>query len=513
MTSLAVKYLLGVSQTVDPAIKQYADSIYEKALFESAQTASQDRTKYLQERARTQDSSQLFSGVEYQGLVKIYVSHIDRCTAARLDSYQRAFNEVSRTPTEAELNEVLDDFKLTWEVHIKHSTQALANFAAARNAPRKLDTSSDLRAGSAHGHDRTLQDWKIWRGRVALRRTVTDSNASPDRRSLAMQQVSDAPQTQRPDCEKRTAFISYSWDDDAHREWVRVLAKRLRTDGVDVSLDRWAAVPGDQLPAFMERAIRDNQFVVIICTPRYKRRADAREGGVGYEGDIMTAEVLTSQNHRKFIPVLRRGTYAEAAPSWLLGKYHISLADEPYSERDYEDLVRTLLGTRETAPPIGKPMATIIENVNRGVASTTPSRDSEFRDIKIVRVIIENVTEPRNDGTPGCALYTIPFLLSMEPPVKWAELFLENWNQPFRFTTKHRPGIASIEGPAVILKGTTIEEVERYHRDTLQLAVAETNRQYRESLIAQENQSARENAKHEEHRRRVEEASKRIKFD
>lgn len=90
----------------------------------------------------------------------------------------------------------------------------------------------------------------------------------------------------------RSAFISYSWDDDDHREWVRTLAARLRKDGVDVSIDRWAAVPGDQLPAFMERAIRENQFVVIICTPRYKRRSDAREGGVGYEGDIMAAEVI-----------------------------------------------------------------------------------------------------------------------------------------------------------------------------------------------------------------------------
>lgn len=105
----------------------------------------------------------------------------------------------------------------------------------------------------------------------------------------------------------RSAFISYSWDDDVHREWVRGLAARLRKDGVDVSIDRWAAVPGDQLPAFMERAIRENQFVVIICTPRYKRRSDAREGGVGYEGDIMAAEVMTSQNDRKFIPVLRSG--------------------------------------------------------------------------------------------------------------------------------------------------------------------------------------------------------------
>lgn len=330
-----------------------------------------------------------------------------------------------------------------------------------------------------------------------------------------MQHVRHAPQTQRPDNKNRinTAFISYSWDDDAHTGWVRELAKRLRADGVDVSLDRWAAVPGDQLPAFMERAIRENQFVVIICTPRYKHRADAREGGVGYEGDIMTAEVMTSQNDRKFIPVLRSGTYPEAAPSWLLGKYHINLTGEPYSERYYEDLVRTLLGIRETAPPIGKPLATITGNMNPQPNSKPEADAKKFSDIKIVRVVVEAVTEPLKDGTPGSALYSIPFLLSIEPPPEWAELFLENWDHPARFTTMHRPGIASVEGATVILEGTTIEEVERYHRDTLQLAVAETNRHYREWLVAQENHSVRENAAREEHRRRIEEASKRIKFD
>src|SRR5713101_2365609 len=179
-----------------------------------------------------------------------------------------------------------------------------------------------------------------------------------------------------------SAFISYSWDDDAHKEWVRGLAERIRADGVDVTLDRWATVPGDQLPAFMERAIRENQFIVIICTPRYKSRSDAREGGVGYEGDIMTAEVMTQQNYRKFIPVLRSGTWPQNAPSWLAGKYHINLSGNPYSERDYEDLVRTLLGIRETAPPIGKPMATVNPNTKSQPEASRSSPSSDFEDIK-----------------------------------------------------------------------------------------------------------------------------------
>ncbi|HEY1936925.1 MAG TPA: toll/interleukin-1 receptor domain-containing protein [Candidatus Angelobacter sp.] len=349
---------------------------------------------------------------------------------------------------------------------------------------------------------------------IAIERAVAYNKRMRKYIQSAFSQDSSVPKVQHQTvgAVMKTAFISYSWDDDDHREWVCDLAKRLRADGVAVSIDRWEAVPGDQLPAFMERAIRDNQFVVIICTPRYKRRSDAREGGVGYEGDIMTAEVMSSRNNRKFIPVLRSGEWALAAPSWLTGKYHINLTGDPYSERDYEDLVRTLLGIRETAPPIGKPMATIIPSKNRETESVIGNTPSEFQDIKITRVIVEDITEPRNDGTRGSALYSIPFALSCKPASEWVQLFIASWNHPPRFTTMHRPGIASVYGATITLNGTTIEEVERYHRDTLQLAVAETNKRYRELSHEQQQHRAREEAARDEHRKRIEDASKRIKF-
>lgn len=309
------------------------------------------------------------------------------------------------------------------------------------------------------------------------------------------------------------AFISYSWGDEAHKEWVLTLAQRLRADGVDVTLDRWAAVPGDQLPAFMESAIRDNEFVVIVCTPRYKLRSDSREGGVGYEGDIMTGEVMTQQNRRKFIPVWRSGAWAEAAPSWLAGKYHINLTGDPYSERDYEDLVRTLLDIRETAPALGKALSTVTPALARAQSVASPAQDEVFQDIKITRVIVEGVTEPRNDGTRGSALYAVPFALSRRPPSEWAQLFVSLWDHPPRWTLMHRRGIARISGSTVTLDGTTIDEVESVHRDTLQLVLDETNRRYREWRVKQDAQRAREVAQREQHRKQVDEAAKRIGFD
>ncbi|HXO40078.1 MAG TPA: toll/interleukin-1 receptor domain-containing protein [Thermoanaerobaculia bacterium] len=152
-------------------------------------------------------------------------------------------------------------------------------------------------------------------------------------------------------------FISYSWDDEDHKRWVRDLAARLRTHGVETLLDQWHLVPGDQLPAFMETAIRESDFVLVICTPGYKVRSDSRAGGVGYEGDIITGEIYCSRNHRKFIPLLARDSWLIAAPSWLQGKYFLDFTKPPALDEVYHDLLRTLLGQRSPAPPLTEPAA------------------------------------------------------------------------------------------------------------------------------------------------------------
>ena len=53
----------------------------------------------------------------------------------------------------------------------------------------------------------------------------------------------------------------------------------------------------------------------------------------------------------------------------------------------------------------------------------------------------------------------------------------------------HRPGIARVSGDRIILDGTTIEEVERYHQETL-LAVLDRVNQ----LIAEHEERKRREA-------------------
>ena len=301
------------------------------------------------------------------------------------------------------------------------------------------------------------------------------------------------------------AFISYSWDDEAHKEWVADLATALRNDGIETILDQWHAVPGDQLPEFMERQIRESDYVLVICTPNYRLKSDERKGGVGYEGDIMTAEVHASSNHRKFIPVLAQGLWERAAPSWLKGKYYVDLSSPDKRTENYSDLLTTLQGKRSAAPPLRKPSQT----------STKPqTKESSPNDpIKIVGVIVDEVTEPIMDGTPGSALYTVPFRLSGRPSSLWSDIFLRTWDLPPRFSTMHRPGIAGVIDSKIILNGTTIEEVQQYHKGTLILCVNVANEEEAKILGHKRQREERQRQYTERHKKVVRDIADDLDFD
>jgi hypothetical protein len=137
----------------------------------------------------------------------------------------------------------------------------------------------------------------------------------------------------------------------------------------------------------------------------------------------------------------------------------------------------------------------------------------DFKPIELVGVIPEEVGSPRNDGTRGSALYRVPFRLSAHPSSRWSQFFVANWNRPPSFTTMHRPGIARVAGDTVVLDGTTMEEVEKYHLQTLKLAIGEANKL--EAAAVQRNREAEQlrAAAEEEHRRHVEDVAGRLDFD
>jgi hypothetical protein len=133
--------------------------------------------------------------------------------------------------------------------------------------------------------------------------------------------------------------------------------------------------------------------------------------------------------------------------------------------------------------------------------------------LKIIGIIADQVSAPRNDGTPGSALYRVPFRLSHVPSQFWAEAFVQAWNMPPQFTSMHRPGIARVIGNTIVLDGTTLEEVEKYHRDTLRLCVNEANKRVELHMKEKERRANEAIRQEVERRNQVSDAASRIRFD
>ena len=112
------------------------------------------------------------------------------------------------------------------------------------------------------------------------------------------------------------------------RYWVLKLAADLIRSGVQVLIDEWDLQEyDDDLNHFMETGIRESDYVVLVCTPEYRKRANDRKGGVGVESTIVTGEFYDPSKARKFVPILRNaeGGHQSCLPSYLKSRYAIDL--------------------------------------------------------------------------------------------------------------------------------------------------------------------------------------------
>ena len=156
-------------------------------------------------------------------------------------------------------------------------------------------------------------------------------------------------------------FISYSHDSPEHKRWVSELAARLRHNGIDAILDQWDLGPGDDITLFMESGLMDSDRVLVICTDTYVSKANAGEGGVGYERIIVTAQLIQNLGTNKFIPVIRQASGEEKTPACLATRMYIDLRDEGQFEAEFDKLLHELHQQPILhKPPLGKnPFATL----------------------------------------------------------------------------------------------------------------------------------------------------------
>ena len=151
-------------------------------------------------------------------------------------------------------------------------------------------------------------------------------------------------------------FISYAWEDDEYRFWVRRLARTLRGDGVDARIDAWH-LDGRDLPSFMSAEIRSADRVLVLGSPKYRSKVHAFEdgrgtSGVGWEAMLLTANIF-SLNGKKIAVCVTRGNREAALPDFLQTQHAYDLS-APEDPRGYRALVEDLRGERPTAPPLGR---------------------------------------------------------------------------------------------------------------------------------------------------------------
>lgn len=310
-----------------------------------------------------------------------------------------------------------------------------------------------------------------------------------------------------------TVFISYSWDSKEHRAWVSDLANYLRMAGANVLFDGDLRL-GQRLPKFMEQSIAKADYVMVICTEKYKAKADGRIGGVGYENNIISGDLYISSglNEEKYIPVLRSGSWETSLPNYMAGKFGVDCTNGVIDDSTMRDLLTTfgLNFPNDSAKQPDKSRRALVSEDDSGESDDGDATDEDG--IKIIGIILDEVTQPKLDGTQGSALYKVPFRLNERPTSEWKQLFLRAWAFPPRFTTMHRPGIASVVGDTIVLDGTTIEEVADYHRDTLVLCVEQANLEYRKLCERREADERRRHEQEARHQSHVADVAHKIRF-
>lgn len=187
--------------------------------------------------------------------------------------------------------------------------------------------------------------------------------------------------------EAPVVFISYSHDSREHKQWVAQLAKALLDKHVQVIFDQWDLEPGDDVPKFMERAVKKADRVLMICSEPYVRKANDGKGGVGYEAMIVTGELVRDLGTRKFIPLIRQGTGESVVPDCVSTRLYVDFSKDDDFDGALADLIKTLHQANHlTKPSLGP---------NPFAGLNTPSPEKAARQTTSENFFEEAVSDPK----------------------------------------------------------------------------------------------------------------------
>jgi hypothetical protein len=148
-------------------------------------------------------------------------------------------------------------------------------------------------------------------------------------------------------------FISYSHDSEEQMDQVLLLANRLRTEGIDCTIDQYEQSPAKGWHRWMMDEIAEADFVLMIITAKYTRHfwskeEDATAMGLAWEGAIISQDLYSQQGkNSKYIPILFSSENTDAIPKILRSTSRYDLR----KSNGYEQLYRRLTNQPENTKP------------------------------------------------------------------------------------------------------------------------------------------------------------------
>lgn len=174
-------------------------------------------------------------------------------------------------------------------------------------------------------------------------------------------------------------FISYSWDSEEHKNWVAKLVNRLRKNGVDATCDQFESqIRTVNLNQMMVSAFKDYDFVIIVLTESYAKKAEKGEGGVGFE--TMLSLPILKENPDNLILITREG-YQNTFPSHLKGFYALDFSDDSKFDKKLDELVHRIFEVPKLEKePLGK--IPDFSKSNNSSSSITSDIDIDIANLK-----------------------------------------------------------------------------------------------------------------------------------
>lgn len=290
-----------------------------------------------------------------------------------------------------------------------------------------------------------------------------------------------------------SVFISYQ---HADKQLAAGMQDGLEERGYFVWRDEGELRVGDSIVERVTAALDQIDFVVALISENSVLSPWCqKEVSLAMTGEISRSGVMV-------LPV--RIDQVEMPPS-LKDKFYLEVKGDDVTQAT-ADLAASI--ERHLAPARAIP-ARRRHAPERVRATRTESADAPIR---ITGVDEKGLGRPRNDGTRGSALYLVPLRLSRHPSRGWATYFEQVWNGSL-FSTMHRPGIALVSGDRIFLDGTTVEEVAKYHLETVRTVVLEANEWERQAHAAEQLERQRQANAEAERQDRIQSALKEMRFD